>query len=88
MFMILWRCTLSGKDNVFLTWTGSILLFVNVQKISFSSKSHHKRSRPNLGVGYGLKNPAECLFHGNEKAIQWGKRTLYCIDGNVKKKKV
>ena len=70
MFMIPWRCTLSEKGNASLTWTGSILLFVNVQEISFSSKSYHKRNRLNLGVRYGLKNPAEYLFHGNEKAIQ------------------
>ena len=37
-FWIADRCTLSRKNNAFLTWAGSILLFVNVQKISFSSK--------------------------------------------------
>ena len=26
-------------------------------------------------------------FNGNEKAIQWEKRTLDCVDGNAKKKK-
>ena len=36
------RCTLSRRDNVSLTWTDSILLFVNVQEISFSSKSQGK----------------------------------------------
>ena len=27
-------------------------------------------------------------FNGNEKAIQWEKRTLDCVDGNAKKKKM
>ena len=26
-------------------------------------------------------------FNGDEKAIQWEKRTLDCVDGNAKKKK-
>ena len=33
-----------------------------------------------------LEIPAEYVFYGNEKAIQWAKRTLDGIDGNVKKK--
>ena len=41
-FWIAKRCTLSKRDNASLTWTGSLLLFVNVQEISFSSKSQHK----------------------------------------------
>ena len=39
---LLWiekRCNLSRRDHAFLPWTGSNLLFVNVQEISFSSKS-------------------------------------------------
>ena len=39
----------------------------------------------NCGVGYGLKIPAEYIFYDNEKAIQWAKRTLDGVDGNVKK---
>ena len=42
LFWIAKRCTLSGRDNASLTWTGSVLLFVNVQEISFSSKSQHR----------------------------------------------
>ena len=42
--------------------------------------------RINRGVGYGLKLPAEYIFYGNEKAIQWAKRTLDGVDENVKKK--
>ena len=37
-------------------------------------------------VGYGLEIPAEYIFYDNEKAIQWTKRTLDGVDGNVKKK--
>ena len=36
------RYILSRRDNASLTWTGSILLFVNIQEISFSSSSQHK----------------------------------------------
>ena len=39
----------------------------------------------NRGVGYGLEIPAEYIFYGNEKAIQWAKRTLDAVYGNVKK---
>ena len=45
-----------------------------------------KGKRINRGVGYGLEIPAEYVFYGNEKAIQWAKRTFDGIDGNVKKK--
>ena len=38
-FWIPKRCTLSRRDNASLVWTGSNLLFLNVQEISFSSKS-------------------------------------------------
>ena len=40
----------------------------------------------NRGVGYELEIPAEYIFYGNEKAIQWAKRTLDGVDGNVKKR--
>ena len=42
--------------------------------------------RINRGVGHGLEIPAQYIFHGNEKAIQWAKRTLDAINGSVKKK--
>ena len=45
-----------------------------------------KGKRINRGVEYGLEIPAECIFYRNEKAIQWVKRALDCVDGNVKKK--
>ena len=41
----------------------------------------------NFGVGYGLKVPAQYVFYGNEKAMQWAKRKLNGVNGNVKKKK-
>ena len=40
----------------------------------------------NRGVGYGLEIPAEYVFYGNEKTLQWSKRTLDGVDGNMKKK--
>ena len=40
----------------------------------------------NRRVGYGLEIPARYISYGNEKAIQWAKRTLDGVDGNVKKK--
>ena len=40
----------------------------------------------NSGVGYGLEIPAEYIFYDNQKAIQWAKRTLDSVNGNVKKK--
>ena len=45
-----------------------------------------KRKRTNRGVGHGLEILVEYIFYGNEKAIQWAKRTLDGVDGNVKKK--
>ena len=59
-----------------MTWAGSILLFVNIQEISFSSKLQHtkvsfKGKGTNHGVEYGLDIPAEYIYYGNEKAIQW-----------------
>ena len=44
-----------------------------------------KGKRTNSGVGYGLEIPAEYIFYGNEKDIQWAKRTLDAVYGNVKK---
>ena len=42
--------------------------------------------RINRGVEYGPENAGEYVFYGNEKAIQWAKKTLEGADGNVKKK--
>ena len=41
-FWIVKRQNMSRSDNASLTWTGSILLFVNVQKNFFSFTSQHK----------------------------------------------
>ena len=70
-FWIAKRCTLSRRGNASLTRTGFILLFVNVQKITFFSPNHSirvcvKGKRINRGVGYGLEIPAEYIFYGNE----------------------
>ena len=79
-FWIVKRCTLSRRDNASLTWTGSILLFVNIKK--FLSPPNHsirvcvKGKKINRAVGCGLEIPAEYIFYGNEKAIQGVKRTL------------
>ena len=45
-----------------------------------------KGKRINRGVGYGLKIPVEYIFYGDGKTIQWAKRTLDGVNGNVKKK--
>ena len=45
-----------------------------------------KEKRINRGVGYGLEITAEYISYGNEKVIQWAKRILDGVDGNVKKK--
>ena len=45
-----------------------------------------KGKRIDCGVGYGLEIPAEYIFYGNEKVIQWAKRTLDGVDRNFKKK--
>ena len=90
-FWIVKRCTLSRRDNASLAWTGSILLFVNFQEISFSFEWQHlsvcvKGKRIKRGVGYGLEIFAEYIFFVNEKAIQWANQTSDGVDGNVKKK--
>ena len=54
---------------------------------NYSIRVFVKRKRINR-VGYGLESPVEYIFYGNEKPIQWTKRTLDGVDGNVKKKKV
>ena len=89
-FWIPKRCTLSRRNNASLTCTGFILLFFNVQEIYFSSKSQGRvcviRKRIDRGVGHGLEIPVEYIFYCNEEAIQWAKRTLDGVDGNVKKR--
>ena len=84
-------CTLSRRDNASFAWTGSILPFVNVQNIYFSSKHFIrlcvKGIKINRGARYGLELPAEYIFYGNEKTIQRVKRTLDDgVDDNMKEK--
>ena len=45
-----------------------------------------KGERINREAGFGLKIPDEYIFYENMKAIQWTKRTLAGVDGNVKGK--
>ena len=52
---------------------------------NYSIRVCGKGKRINCGVGYGLEIPAKYILYGNEKAIQWTKRTLDVVDGNVKK---
>ena len=40
----------------------------------------------NHGVGCGLEIPAEYIFYGNEKAIQWAKGILRCCRWECEKK--
>ena len=90
-FLLFWRakrCTLSRRDHVSLTWTFCYSLMFK----KFLSPPNHKvkvcvkEKRINRGVGYGLEIPNEYIFYDNEKDIQWAKRTLDGVDGNVKKK--
>ena len=88
--MLAEKCTLTRRNNASLTWTCSILLFVMFKK--FPSLPNHsigvciKGKSISRGVAYGLEIPAEYIFYGNEKAIQWAKKTSGGIDGNVKEK--
>ena len=42
--------------------------------------------RINHGAGYDLEIPVEYVFNGNEKALQWAKKSVDDIDANVNKK--
>ena len=53
---------------------------------NYSIRVGVKGKRINRGVGYGLKIPVEYIFYGDGKTIQWAKRTLDGVNGNVKKK--
>ena len=85
-FWIAERFTLSGRDNASLTWTGSILLFVNVQEFSSSSKYSIKVSVKgkiiNLEVGYGFEIPAEYIFY----CYSMGKESIRCCQWECEKK--
>ena len=74
-----------------LLWHGQVLFYYLLMFKKFLSLPNHsikvcvKGKRINGGVGYELEIPSEYRFYGNEKAIQWAKRTLDGVDGNVKK---
>ena len=75
-----------------LLWHGQVLFCYSLMCKKFLFLPNHsiricvKGKRINRGVGYGLKTPSEYIFDCNEKVIQWAKRTLDGVDGNVKKK--
>ena len=75
-----------------LAWLGQFPFCCLLMLKKFLSLPNHsirvciKGKRINRRVGYGLEIPVEDIFYGNEKAIQWAKRTLDGVDGNVKKK--
>ena len=75
-----------------LLWHGQVTFCYSLifKKLLFlpnhSIKTCVKGKRINRGVGYGLEIPADYIFCGNGKAIQWAKRTLDGIDWKVKKK--
>ena len=74
-----------------LLWHGQVPFCYSLMFKKFLSLPNHsirvcvKGKRINRGVGYGLEIPAEYIFYGNEKAIQWAKRTLDSVNGTVKK---
>ena len=75
-----------------LLWHGQVSFWYSLMFKKFFSLPNHsisvcvKGKRINHVVGYGLEIPVEYIFYGNEKAIQWAKRALDGVDGNVKKK--
>ena len=79
------------QEGTMLLRHGQVPFCCSLMFKKFLSLSNHsiivcvKRKRINRGVGYGLEFPVEYIFCGNEKAIQWAKRTLDAVDGNAKK---
>ena len=69
-----------------LLWHGQVTFCYSLifkKLLSFPNHSIRtcvKGKKINGGVGYGLEIPADYIFYGNEKAIQWAKRTLDGID--------
>ena len=87
-----YRKDLLCQEGIMLLWHGQIPFCCSLMFKKRLSLSNHsigvcvKSKRINRGVGYGLEIPVEYIFYGNEKAIQRAKRTLDCVDGNVKKR--
>ena len=82
----------SAKKGITLLWHAEAPFCHSLIFKKFLSLPNHsirvrvKGERINREVGCGLKIPDEYIFYGNEKAIQWAKRTLAGVDGNVKRK--
>ena len=80
------------QEGIMLVWLGQFPFCCLLMLKKFLSLPNHsirvciKGKRINRRVGYGLEIPVEDIFYGNEKAIQWAKRTLDGVDGNIKKK--
>ena len=60
------------------------LMFKNFLSLpNYSIKVCVKGKRVNRGTGYELEIAAEYIFYGNEKAVQWEKRTLDVVNGDL-----
>ena len=65
-----------------LLWHGQVRFCHSLMFKKFFSLPNHslrvcvKRKIINCGAGFGLEIPAKYMFYGNEKAIQWAKRTI------------
>ena len=73
-----------------LLWHGQVPFCNPLMFEKFLSLPNHsirvwvKGKRINRGSRHVLEIPDEYIFYGNEKAIQWTKRTLDAIGGDVK----
>ena len=73
-----------------LLWHGKVPFCHSLMFKKFLSLPNHslrvcvKEKRINRGAGCGPEIPAKYIFYGNERAIQWAKRTLDVVDGNAK----
>ena len=76
---------------IILLWHGQVTFHYSLMFKKFLSLPNHsigvcvKRKIMNRVVGYGLEILAEYIFYGNDKAIQWAKRTLDGVKGMWKK---
>ena len=75
-----------------LIWRGHFSFCHRSMFNKFLSLSNHriraclKGERINRGAGFGHEIPAEQICYSNEKAIQWAKKTLDGVNGDMKKK--
>ena len=75
------------QEGIMLLWHGQVPFCYSLMFKKFLSLPNHSirvcltGKRINRGVRYGLQIAPEYLFYGNEKAIQWAKKTLDGVDG-------